>query len=177
MAGRSDEIGDAAGRALKDLGPALKPVADVPTGLMKKQKRNQAGVEEIDAFDGNGSRPSSGSQQGTSSDLHPHSSSDPYPHSSRAGEQLAHDLALREGLSAGSRTMAGHGTDVPIRDVGRLTATYGGEAGDWAKNTSTVQHVFPDGRAGQVHWYENVATGQRVDAKLKMTVTATPRGH
>lgn len=52
MAGRADEIGDAAGRALRDVGHALKPVAELPTGLMKKQKRNQDGVEEIDTLDG-----------------------------------------------------------------------------------------------------------------------------
>lgn len=52
MAGRADEIGDIAGRTLRDVGHALKPVAELPTGLMRKQKSNQDAVEGIDTFDG-----------------------------------------------------------------------------------------------------------------------------
>ncbi len=57
MAGKADEIGEIAGRAFKDVGHTLKPIAELPTGLMRKQRRNQDDVEEIDTFnDSPGSR-------------------------------------------------------------------------------------------------------------------------
>lgn len=52
MAGKADEIGEIAGRAFKDVGHTLKPIVELPTGLMRKQRRNQDDVEENDSADG-----------------------------------------------------------------------------------------------------------------------------
>ncbi len=77
----------------------------------------------------------------------------------RLGRQLGSEEGVAELVSGGGRAIAGAGTNVPLRDVGRLVKEYGGKAGDWAKVTSTAP-----GHA-QTHAYRNVATGKIVELK------------
>lgn len=65
------------------------------------------------------------------------------------------------------KAMAGAGTGKAIRDVGRLTKTYGGMASDWAK-MSSKKYRAPDGRVFETHWYENEIIGRRVEFKTKL---------
>jgi RHS repeat-associated protein len=67
-------------------------------------------------------------------------------------------------MSQGSRVIAGQGAKSALRDAPRLAAQYGGRAEDWVKMTSTQYRVV-DGVNQQVHWYENVAKGLRVEPK------------
>lgn len=60
--------------------------------------------------------------------------------------------------------MAGRGSKTVLRDANRLAKTYGGRADEWAKRTS-LDHVAPDGRKFQTHWYENTMKGLRVEPK------------
>jgi len=62
-------------------------------------------------------------------------------------------------LSGGDKAIAGAGTNVPLRDVGRLVSQYGGKAGDWAKVTSTAPGHL------QTHAYRNVVTGEVMELK------------
>lgn len=66
---------------------------------------------------------------------------------------------MGELLSGGGKAIAGAGTNVPLRDVGRLVSQYGGKAGDWAKVTSTAPGHL------QTHAYRNVVTGEVVELK------------
>jgi RHS repeat-associated protein len=82
--------------------------------------------------------------------------------------KLAMQLASEEALSA---AQAGRGISIAgagarsgkqIDDIARLLRTYGGEVADWAKRSvgRTVNGVKVE-----VHWYENMRTGQRVEFK------------
>lgn len=77
--------------------------------------------------------------------------------------QLAKQLGSKEGvaelLSGGGKAIAGAGTKVPIRDVGRLISEYGGKAEDWIKVTSTAPGHL------QTHAYRNLVTGEVVELK------------
>jgi len=80
-----------------------------------------------------------------------------------AAEKLAKQLASEEGvaelLSGGGKAVAGAGTDVPIRDIGRIVSEHGGNPGDWAKVSSTAPGHF------ETHAYRNVLTGEVVEFK------------
>jgi hypothetical protein len=84
------------------------------------------------------------------------------------GQLLARQLASEEALAAAQAgkgvSIAGAGTRTgrQIDDIARLVKQYGGEAQDWAK-MSTGRTV--NGVRVEVHWYENVRTGQRVEFK------------
>jgi RHS repeat-associated protein len=84
----------------------------------------------------------------------------------RLWKKLAFEELLPEARSGiGGRAIAGAG--VPSRsidDISRLVSTHGGEAGDWAKMVGRTREG-PGGIAQQVHWYENVRTGLRVEFK------------
>jgi hypothetical protein len=84
-------------------------------------------------------------------------------------QQLWKKLAYEELLSdaqggVAARTIAGHGSSRAIDEVTRLTGRYGGDAGDWAKKVGATRSG-PGGISQQIHWYENVRTGQRVEFK------------
>lgn len=66
---------------------------------------------------------------------------------------------MAELLAGGGKAIAGAGTKVPIRDVGRLVSQYGGRAEDWAKVTSTASGHL------QTHAYRNIVTGEVVELK------------
>lgn len=77
----------------------------------------------------------------------------------RLSRQLGSQEGVGELLSGGGKAIAGAGTNVPLRDVGRLVSQYGGKAGDWAKVTSTAPGHL------QTHAYRNVVTGEVVELK------------
>jgi hypothetical protein len=72
----------------------------------------------------------------------------------------------RAGLGARVIAGAGHVKGNAIRDVARLVSEYGGEAGDWSKRSGRSLRV--GGKTIEVHWYENVTTGERVEFKTKL---------
>jgi len=61
---------------------------------------------------------------------------------------------------------AGHLRGSQIRDLPRLLEMYGGDAADWSKRSG--RSFGASGRTIEVHWYENVATGQRFEFKTKL---------
>jgi hypothetical protein len=79
------------------------------------------------------------------------------------------NVAVEEGISAGGAMYT-----KAIRDIERLLATYGGEAGGWAKMGSNVAHTFASGITGQAHWYENVVTGLIPGGKLSRRDGTSP---
>lgn len=85
----------------------------------------------------------------------------------RLAKQLASEAGSAELLAGGGKVMAGAGTKTPIRDVGRLVAEHGGQAGDWAKVTSTT-HKIVNGVTVEVHGYMNMATRAVVELKSKV---------
>jgi RHS repeat-associated protein len=86
--------------------------------------------------------------------------SDPRLWKKLAFEELLSDA--KQGV--GGRVIAGAGHSRKIDDVARLTSQHGGDAGDWAKVAGQTR-TGPGGISQQVHWYENVKTGQRVEFK------------
>ncbi len=64
------------------------------------------------------------------------------------------------------QSIAGAGSSRTLRIASRLAEDYGGRPNDWAKKTST-SYTGRDGYTFEVHWYENVATGLRVEYKTK----------
>ena len=77
---------------------------------------------------------------------------------------LNKQLGSQQQLGETGVPVAGAGTNTRLRDSNRLANEHGGNASDWAKRSSS-QHRAPDGRAFETHWYENGATGQRVEPK------------
>ncbi|MDY6806328.1 MAG: hypothetical protein SXA11_21330 [Cyanobacteriota bacterium] len=61
---------------------------------------------------------------------------------------------------------------LPLGDVPRLVANYGGKSEDWVKIVST-QKASIYGAIVQVHWFKNTATGQSVEFKFKRTYPKT----
>jgi hypothetical protein len=80
----------------------------------------------------------------------------------RAAEELAAEA--EEGVEL--EKMAGAGVKRAIDDLPRLISQYGGEAADWAKMTTRSAEISP-GRSIQLHFYENEATGEIVEMKIK----------
>ncbi len=77
---------------------------------------------------------------------------------------LAHKLNIQEKMGEVGITIAsGYG----IKDINRLTFTYGGRSIDWAKKSST-QFATNTGQKIELHWYENILTGKRVEYKQKI---------
>lgn len=77
---------------------------------------------------------------------------------------LAMDLAQQEvGV-----TIAGKGSkkDVPFRDSDKTALAAGGKPSDWVKKSSDA-HTLSDGRRFQMHWEENIITGERRAFKQK----------
>lgn len=77
---------------------------------------------------------------------------------------LTHKLNIQEKMSEVGVTIAA-GNDIKIID--RLTFNYGGRSIDWAKKSST-QFTTNTGQKIELHWYENILTGKRVEYKQKI---------
>lgn len=76
------------------------------------------------------------------------------------GKSLASEGQIAETGTA----IAGSGSSVALRDSGRLATTYGGNAADWSKMTSSAYRAG-DGSVVSTHWYENAANAIRVEYK------------
>ena len=61
-----------------------------------------------------------------------------------------------------TRTFAGHNTKTPIREIGRLVDTYGGDPLLWEKKGGIIE---TDYRRYDVHWYE--VNGNHYEEKIK----------
>ncbi|MEQ9109156.1 MAG: RHS repeat-associated core domain-containing protein, partial [Rhodospirillaceae bacterium] len=86
------------------------------------------------------------------------------PKSSVNAAKLNKQLASEQQLGEIGVPIAGAGVKSRLRDVNRLVREYGGDADNWSKRSSK-QHTAPDGSSFETHWYENSATGQRVEPK------------
>jgi RHS repeat-associated protein len=84
-------------------------------------------------------------------------------------KQLASEAQLGEMSAGEGEAFAGAGTDVEFRDAARIASTYGGEAGDWAKMTSSGFQAA-DGTTFATHWVQNVVTGDQVEAKVVIDI-------
>jgi RHS repeat-associated protein len=90
-----------------------------------------------------------------------------YKDSLRAAEAAQVKAAASQAQMAERGTiMAGTGGRVPFRDAPRVAAQYGGKASDWVKKTSSA-FTAENGTKFEVHWVENIVTGQRVEFKTK----------
>ena len=81
--------------------------------------------------------------------------------------RLRRSLASAQQMGEEGTVIAGTGSRVALRNAEKLAAEYGGKATDWVKKTST-SYRGSDGVAIETHWYENVATGERVLRKTKI---------
>jgi RHS repeat-associated protein len=73
-------------------------------------------------------------------------------------------LASESQVAETGTTIAGAGTNVGLRQAGRLASQYGGNAADWSKMTSSAYRAG-DSTVISTHWYENVAIGVRAEFK------------
>ena len=83
-----------------------------------------------------------------------------YSNSVRLAQQLASEAQMAEArkiIIEASQLKAAH----------RLAQRYGGHASDWVKKTSKSVYK-QNGRVFETHWYENLATGRRVEYKVKL---------
>ncbi len=78
--------------------------------------------------------------------------------------KLNKQLGSQQQLGETGISVAGAGSKTLLRDSKRLASEYGGNTSDWSKRSS-LKHTAPDGRKFETHWYENSATGQRVEPK------------
>jgi hypothetical protein len=78
------------------------------------------------------------------------------------GVKLAKQLASESQLAEAGLTIVKPGA---LRDAARLTKQYGGQITDWVKKTSSSYTI--NGTTFEIHWYENISTGLRVEQKTK----------
>jgi RHS repeat-associated protein len=80
--------------------------------------------------------------------------------------KLNKSLASDEQMSQEGKILAGKGGRVPFRDAQRIADQYGGHADDWVKK-GTSPYTARDKSMFEIHWVENIHTGQRVEFKTK----------
>jgi len=80
------------------------------------------------------------------------------------GKQLASDSQLADVMSGDGKAIMGAGTGRALNDAQSLAKEYGGSASDWAKVSSSA-YKAKDGSIIEVHAYQNIRTGQVVEAK------------
>jgi RHS repeat-associated protein len=88
-----------------------------------------------------------------------------------AGSSALEDASanlLSEAQAGIGKPIIGAGTKSGLTGAERLAEEYGGDPYDWAKMT-TRHFDLGDGRSIQVHWYENLDTGQGVEWKTKLS--------
>ncbi len=88
--------------------------------------------------------------------------------STKLKRQLASEEQLSElNLGKFEEIIAGNGASNPIKDIDRLINQYGGNAGDWAKVSSTRKEIS-NGLYQETHAYVNIKTGTVVEPKTKI---------
>lgn len=88
--------------------------------------------------------------------------------SATSGRDLNRSLASESQMSGAGTPIAGAGAKAQLRVADDLAEKYSGNPGDWAK-MSSEKYTGPDGKQFEMHWYENVETGERVEYKTKIT--------
>jgi hypothetical protein len=88
-------------------------------------------------------------------------------------KQLASEAQLGEMVAGTGERIAGAGARAAFRDAGRIAQTYGGNAADWVKMSSSGFRAA-DGTTFATHWVENIVTGQQVEAKVVIDVFGRP---
>lgn len=89
----------------------------------------------------------------------------------RGVTNLAEQLAAQElaqGVRAGSGVILAGGTS--FRNAQSFANQYGGDAADWVKKSTTASVQAGD-YTYQIHWAENLKTGQIADVKLTTRVS------
>ena len=81
-------------------------------------------------------------------------------HNQLTSDQLSNEVGY---------TIAGKGGKEVFKNEARVVADYGGEIGDWVKKSSS-QAFTSDGRKFQIHWVENLKTGERFEEKTKFII-------
>lgn len=76
-------------------------------------------------------------------------------------------LASTQQLGEEGSVIAGEGSSSTLRAADRLVRTYGGKISDWVKKSSTAYRARNYSRI-QTRWYENTATGCRVEQKTNI---------
>jgi len=79
-------------------------------------------------------------------------------------------LKIQTILKEESRVMAGAGHIKAIKDINRILKSYGGTKHDWAKMTSKDLNqtgIVKATKGIELHWYENIKTGQKIEPKVK----------
>jgi RHS repeat-associated protein len=88
-------------------------------------------------------------------------------------KQLASEAQLGEMAAGAGRSIAGPGADAVFRDADRIANTYGGNAADWAKMSSSGFRAA-DGTTFATHWVENVVTGAQAEPKVVIDIFGGP---
>lgn len=71
---------------------------------------------------------------------------------------------MAEASAGKGRAIAGAGTNKTLREAGRLASEYGGNPADWRK-MATSNAVNKGMENFEIHYYQNIKTGQVVEMK------------
>lgn len=88
-------------------------------------------------------------------------------------KQLASEAQLGEMAARTGLPISGPGTGTVFRDAARIANTYGGNAADWAKMSSSGFRAA-DGTTFATHWVENLVTGQQAEPKVVIDIFGRP---
>lgn len=80
---------------------------------------------------------------------------------------LYHQLQIQEKMGEVGTHFAGAGTGTIFKNEKRIVEQYGGQIGEWVK-TSSSKFTTKSGCEIELHWIENIVTGQRVEYKQKL---------
>jgi hypothetical protein len=92
----------------------------------------------------------------------------------RLARQLTSEEQLSQAMLGQGEAMMGAGTTKPLYQstTNRLVQEYGGASSDWTKmgGNSSALHgtTTPAGANFEIHWYQNMQTGQAVEFKTKL---------
>jgi hypothetical protein len=87
--------------------------------------------------------------------------------SAMSARNLARQLASEQQIGEQGGRISGVGSKVPLRAAPRFAQMYGGMPENWAKFSSS-SYLGEDGFRFEIHWYENLMTGERVEFKTKL---------
>lgn len=91
---------------------------------------------------------------------------------SNLARQLTSEEQLAQAQAGNGTPLIGAGTTRVLDAAPRLARQYGGNASDWAKmggDSSAGRGVqMPGGGYFEIHWYQNLKTGQVVEVKTKI---------
>ena len=110
------------------------------------------------------------SQTGRHASCHPSASN--AAELERLRRQLTSDAQFAEVVPGNGTPIFGAGTGTTLNDAESLAERSGGDPGGWSKMGGTSSSHYgtsqSDGTNFEIHWYENVETGQIVEPKTKI---------